>query len=294
MPPSKVSYQLPLLEEHVISSSHVAQRFKVHVLQPLRRADGSERFPVLYATDADTFFDGLANIAKVLQLTGEAPRFLLVGIGYENARAADVLRMRDLFTHGDRLHFREVINQLAAAPLVAGVDDLRVVTNSSDAHDFLRFISDELMPFVDARYPVVPGDNSYSGYSAGGTFGLFTLLTAPATFRRYIVGSPATSYDGHQFGNAMVEAFTRTQRSLSAKVFMSVGELEEFLGKFDLTSGFCVMAKSLKNAGIPGLDLHLQVFLGETHATAWLPAFVHGVKALFGPADGVPWWPQFG
>jgi len=53
------------------------------------------------------------------------------------------------------------------------------------------------------------------------------------------------------------------------------------------------MAKHLRKLAIPGLDLTLETFPRETHATAWTLAFAHGVKAVFGPVDQVPFWPEY-
>jgi predicted alpha/beta superfamily hydrolase len=290
----KLLYHAHEVREHSIESKFVAQTFKIEVFQPLRAAGDSERFPVLYTTDADYFFGGLANLANQLQLVGETPRFIMVGIGYPDTRAAALLRMRDLVSHSIRRHFQEVVELLAASPFVNARDHLPAVTQTTDAEQFLRFIREELMPFIDSRYPTRADDASYWGYSAGGTFGLYTLFTQPDTFKRYVLGSPATSYDGQQFGIELAENFRRSGGRMKARLFMSVGELEEFYGKFDLVSGFYAMAKFLKTVSIEGLDLTSRVFPGETHATAWTCAFSHGLKALFGPAAQVPWWPDFG
>lgn len=262
----------------------------------MRRSDDSERFPVLYATDSDGFFGAFADLANILQAHGETRRFILVAIGYENAHAAGLLRMRDLFTHANRAHFQAVIEQLAASPLVGGLDDVKSITETTDASDFLQFILRELVPFVADRYPALPDDNSYFGYSAGGTFGLYTLFTEPRAFRRYILGSPATSYEGHHFATELARAFIGSGRVMDATVFMSVGELEEpgnAMGQFDLVTGYYLLAKFLQRAAIPGLDLRLRLFPGETHATAWTPAFSHGLKMLLGPAQEARHGPQF-
>jgi uncharacterized protein len=284
------SYDPHKVQEHLIQSSVVAQVFKITVLQPISRTDNSERFPVLYVTDSDDYFGGCASLANHLQLSGETPRFILVGIGYEDTRAARLLRMRDFFTHAIRKHFQSVIDQVAQSPLVSGVDDLKEITQSTDARDFLHFIREELIPFISARYPALPEDNNYYGYSAGGGFGLYTLFTQPDTFRRYILGSPTTSYDGHHFGIALAKAFISADRALDAKVFISVGELEEFIGQFDLVTGYYLLSRFLKTSAVPGLDLSVRLFPGENHATAWTLAFSHGLKTLFGPADLVPFW----
>lgn len=281
------------IQHHVIESKLIPQRFTIKVSLPIRRADNSERFPVLYTTDSDEFFGGLSTLTSELQLVGESARFILVGIGYDNPHDADLLRMRDLFPGEIRAHFNRVIEQLAQSPLSTGNHSVEAITKASGAHEFLRFIREELMPFIEARFPVAPNDNNYYGYSAGGTFGLYALFTRPDTFKRYILGSPATSYNGHHFGIELAQAFIETRRALQAQVYMTAGELEEFYGRFDLVSGYYLMAKFLKEAAIPGLDLKVRLFPEQTHATSWALAFSYGMKALFGPADSTPWWPDF-
>lgn len=283
------------IEEHHIQSRAVAQMFRIKVAQPMSRADGSECFPVVYATDSDYFFGGLSNLATLMQGYGETPRFILVGIGYENAGAAAVLRMRDLFPRSVQALLGAYIAQVAESEFVTGLDDARQVTQTTDARDFLRFIREELMPYIAARYPVVPDDNTYWGYSAGGSFGLFTLFEEPETFKRYVLGSPGVSYKGQNFGVGLAADFLKSSRTMSARLFMSVGELEEFhpaAGNFDLVTGYVQLAKFLQQSPVRGLELTTRIFAGETHATAWTSAFSHGLKAVFGPAGQVPFWPE--
>ena len=289
------SFRSPGMDEHLLRSTFVAQEFRVKVLRPRSHKGGSERFPVVYVTDGDDLFDALAVLANILQAHGETPRFILVGIGYAEAEAAGILRMRDYYTHADRKLFQTQIEHVARSPFVSGIIDLSAITQTTDATDFLRFIREELMPFINARYSVLLGDNSYSGYSAGAAFGLHTLFAEPDTFKRYMLGSPSTSYGGQHFMIPKAEGFHRSGRKMNAKVFMCVGELEEFapkLRQFDLVSGYYLLARFLRETKLPGLDLTLKVFPEETHATAWAPAFGHGLRALFGPASEVPFWPN--
>lgn len=291
-----VTFRAHSIEEHLVRAKRVPQVFRIRVWQPIRRADTTERFPVVYATDADEFFDGYATLAQHLQLHGEAKRFILVGIGYEDAHLAPILRVRDLYPAAVRALYASETRQVAESPLLGGVDDVDAITRAADANDFLQFICDELMPLIDGRYPVSPGDNHYLGYSAGGTFGLHALFTRPDVFRTYILGSPATSYNGTSYGVPMARAYQQARLKMNAKVFISVGELEEFkrgFERFDLTSGYYILTKFLKHAAIPGLDLTTRVFPTETHATAWSLAFTHGARALLGPADHVPFWPEY-
>jgi predicted alpha/beta superfamily hydrolase len=284
------------IQEHLIRSSIVSQVFRIKVLNPIRSVLEVERFPVVYATDSDDYFAGYAALAHHLQLHGETDRFILVGIGYEEARRAPILRMRDYLTHANRALYESEIKQLAESPIVGGVEDLEALTRATDAAEFLRFIHVELMPFISRQYPVDHGNDHYVGYSAGGAFGIFTLFTRPATFKTYILGSPATSHNGNNYAVQAAKAFMESSGSMDARVFLSVGELEECkrgLLAFDLVSGFCLFAKFLRQVNIPGLELTTRMFPGETHATAWALAFCHGVRTLFGPADNAPFLPDY-
>src|ERR1700689_1357093 len=105
------------VQSHSIASRFVAQTYGIRVLLPMRRANGSERFPVVYAGDGDDLFDGLVAFSKSLQMHGETPRFILVGIGYEPPGAAAVLRWRDFATPGIRARFERELHAVASTPL---------------------------------------------------------------------------------------------------------------------------------------------------------------------------------
>jgi len=274
-----------MTDVHLLASAIVAQTFRLQVQAPVSQIQGKERFPVLYVTDSDMFFHGLGVLASTLQAHGETQRFILVGIGYENARLGELLRQRDFYTHAVRQLYRRETERVARS------QNLEVVEYDTDAGEFLRFIREELMPYIDGRYPTRVGDNGYFGYSAGGAFGLYTLFTQPGTFKRYILGSPTTSYAGHRFAIPQLQTFIDSGRSLDADVFLSVGELEELsrgLAQFELVTGLYGLAKALRQADIAGLRWRMRVFPGETHATAWTLAFSHGLRALFCPVDQAP------
>jgi predicted alpha/beta superfamily hydrolase len=270
MKPSEAAYGLFEFREYLIRSKRVAEVFNIKVLKPVR--DSCKRFPVLYATDSDELFGGLATLANGLQGSGETTPFILVAIGYERSRLAELLRMRDLLTHSIRVRVHSVVQSMASSLTDDAFDDV------------LEFLREELMPFINEHYPTLANSSGYFGYSAGATFGLYTLFTKPETFDRYVLGSPSTSFDNHHFGIELARDFIASRRTLQAELFMSVGELEEFRPggeKFDLVTGFYRMVRYLRSTSIPGLRLTARVFPDETHATAWSPAFSHGLRTLF-------------
>jgi peptidyl-prolyl cis-trans isomerase A (cyclophilin A) len=283
--------EIPAVETHLIASKQVNQTFRVQVMQPARRPGETTRLPVVYATDGNLTFDMLKGISYILQSSGhEAPRFILVGIGYpgDSPMAGAVLRGRDL-TFPGYPKFRLV-------PRMAGV--LVAEPGTKDfygAEDFQRFIREELIPLIDGNYPTLPGERTYFGHSAGGGFGLFTLFTQTDLFNNYIISSPGliyhgkssagSRYDNYDFVLRDARKFLDSGKSVSGiRLYLSVGADEEFepgLAEWRLTSSFYRMAAMMKGASAPGLHLTTEVFAGETHLTAWPMAFIHGVRAVF-------------
>lgn len=59
---------------------------------------------------------------------------------------------------------------------------------------FLAFIETEVLPFIEKKYSI--NDNRVlSGFSAGGSFVLYTIVTKPHLFTGYFAFSPAAWYD---------------------------------------------------------------------------------------------------
>ena len=61
----EMPYHIPDVVTHQITSTNVDQTFAVHVWQPVTKKDGSEKFPVLYITDANGGI-GMAELNNVL------------------------------------------------------------------------------------------------------------------------------------------------------------------------------------------------------------------------------------
>jgi len=283
----------PAVESHLVRSSHVAQTFKIQVMQPVRRRGETTRFPVVYATDGNLAFDVLKGISYAMQKSeSDAPRFILVGIGYPSdcPVAGNVLRARDLTFPGyPDCRFPPPSVEGVLLPERGGKEYV-------GGEDFQLFIQRELVPMIDEKYHTQPGERTYFGHSAGGGFGLFTLLSRPDLFNNYIISSPGVTYNGisrsgvvydnYEFLLKRARQFAESGRALPGlRMYLSVGSEEEFepaYAKWQLTSSFYRLATFLKSAAIPGLKLSTEIFSGETHMTVWPMAFVHGIQAVFG------------
>jgi len=281
------------VETLLIDSQFVHQTFKVQVMLPARKRGESARFPVVYLTDGNFAFDALKGIANSLQtLERNAPRFILVGIGYpsDSPKAGVMLRCRD-FTFPGYPRFS------TSPPSIEGVLVAEKGTKEFDgADDFQQFLDQELIPLIDEKYDSIAGDRTYFGHSAGGGFGLYTLFTRSELFNRYIISSAATTYHGRTSTGDQYEQYDfliRVARRFlesggcagDATVYLSVGSEEEFepgLQEWQLTSSFYRLAALLTVKSIPGLKVISEVLPGETHMTVWPIAFMHGIQAVFG------------
>jgi uncharacterized protein len=271
---------IPAVETHLIPSRHVRQTFKVQVMLPARERGEEARFPVVYVTDGNFAFDVVRGLSYGLQRSvRDAPRFIVVGIGYpgESPFAGSLLRMRDFTFPG----YPRFSTNVPGVPAV-----------EQGAPDFLQFIRDELIPLIDGRYATIPGERTVFGHSGGGGFGLFALFTQSDVFRNYIISSPSLSYHGTSSAGIHYDNYDfMTEKVLASgpvlsgsRLYMSVGSEEEFepaLASWRLTSSFVRLAALMKARPIAGLELITEILPEETHMTVWPRAFIRGIQAVF-------------
>ncbi|BBN81480.1 esterase [Pseudoalteromonas sp. A25] len=89
---------------------------------------------------------------------------------------------------------------------------------------FLSFIEKELIPFIENEYSI--NDNRVlSGFSAGGSFVLYTIVTKPELFTGYFAFSPAAWYDK----SVVVSEFKNGLNKVAGKplfLYLSLGGAE--------------------------------------------------------------------
>jgi len=271
-------YEVPAPVRHTIVSEFVDQTFEIHIQLPVRLKDGSERFPVLYLTDCVSamLFD---DITALMQTGGDVPRFIMVGIGYPavNWMGGMQLRARDLTP----TEFETP--QLSVPWPVPGVEKVKQGKKTGGAAEFLQFIREELMPFIDDNYPTIPEDKGYFGDSLGGLFGLYVMFNQPDTFNRYIIGSPSAWWDKEVILK-QAKKFAASGKPLNARVFIAVGALEEqgaMGAQYRMVTNVYRLETLLRTANIEGLRLSTYTFPGETHTSVVAMNYIRGLQAVY-------------
>lgn len=146
-----------------------ARTIWIHVPNQGEGLFAKKTYPVVYLLDGEAHFPSVATMIQSLSANSICPDMIIVGIENTN-------RTRDLTpTKGDPSH-----------PFVAP----GMVEASGGGDNFLRFIKEELKPYVEANYPV----NSFEmliGHSFGGLLAMHAFKHQPDLFDAYISIDPS-------------------------------------------------------------------------------------------------------
>ena len=250
---------------HRLRSEAIGQDFLIDVVLP--RTPSDEPLPVIYVTDGNSMLPIVANTARLLQLGGELPPAIIVGIGYEVSTPEEVMALR----------MRELTPTVGTTP--EGMDPPMIPPGGAAA--FLDFIEREVKPLVASQYPIDPSDATLVGDSLGGLFTLYALFNRTTDYQRYIAGSPSLWWDGEML-LADEAAFAERTTDVDADVFVSVGSLEEVSAPWaKMVTNTRVMAERLAARDYANLRLTSHVFEGETHLSVIPATFSRGLRAVF-------------
>jgi predicted alpha/beta superfamily hydrolase len=254
MPEQFPQVTIPDTEVRRLTSSHTGYEYNIYVALPPGYADTEIIYPTLYGLDPHLTFGMSAEIMRLLAFGEELPQLIYVGIGFSGSD-------KDIESY-------QVKNYVPTGHLDK--------PGAGSAEDFLRFIREDLIPFVGSEYRADPADRCFEGSSLGGIFGLYALLRHPDTFQRYIIGSPWM--DGADPQALKLETEYATNHSdLPATVFIGAGSLEpEFV-----VTNIQKLEKSLHNRNYPNLQLHTHIFEGETHLSVIPYNISRGLKAVY-------------
>ncbi|WP_381522259.1 alpha/beta hydrolase [Spirosoma soli] len=137
---------------------------------------------------------------------------------------------------------------------------------------FLRFLEEEVIPYVEKQYSVTKNRAIY-GYSYGGLFTSYVLLAKPKLFNKVLIGSPSLFADNGVIFRKFEPDYARAHTDLPVNVWLSVGEKDEFL--VDDTKKF---AGVLKNRKYPSLRLQTATLSGLNHLTGIQPTMLQAFK----------------
>ena len=162
-----------------VPSRHLRARHVDVWLPPSYRRDPGRRYPVLYMHDGQNLFDpALAYGGVDWDIDGVMSRLVAEG----RVREAIVV---GVWNTPDRLPEYMPAKPVAGRAIPTGVPGREPIDAGRLASDaYLRFLVEELKPWVDARYRTLPGrgHTHVMGSSMGGLISLYALAEYPQVF----------------------------------------------------------------------------------------------------------------
>lgn len=253
------AYNIPNTQVLPIKNSETGDQYELYIKLPEDYENNKENsYPVIYFTDAVWHIEILSAATEYLMKNA-----ILVGISWQTDMNKKLLKEKG--AHVSR--YRDYSIRESSKP------DIQAKYQLGQANSHLNFIRSDVIKTIERNYRTQPNQRTYFGYSLGGEFGAYTLLTEPDTFKSYIIGSPSINGD-IPYLTKIASTVAIKKMSLNAKVFISYGSLETKLGIN--TEKYITV---LKNLNDNSLSLTHEVIEGD-HQAAFPTTAIRGVTWL--------------
>lgn len=243
-----------------VHSQRVGRVFKIFINLPRHYQDELDRkYPALYLLDPGAHFGMTTDMQRLFEDGKGIEPVLTVGIGYESIVIDTLVKYRT--------------TDMLPSPNRDGL--------GGGAPQFLAFIKEELIPFIEAEYRVSPEVRGICGASYGGMFGAYALVKAPELFNRYILISPTVGFgDGAFF--TYEEEMAQGRTDLPARIYFAAGADE---GRDWMLDPLVKFEKQLRDRKYPSLSIELDIVAGENHATVGPIGIDRGLNRMFSVRD---------
>jgi hypothetical protein len=261
-----VPYEIAGAVVHEIMSDATGRRYKLQVKTPPSYSapeNAKRTYPAIYLNDSELFFLVAAGAPLLSYYNGAIEETIIVGVSYAVGEDPIASRQRDL------------------TPVV----DEGFKNETGGAPAYFEFLRDEAIPLIESAYRTDTTRRTLAGHSFGGTFGAYALLREPDLFANYILVSPALWYGDHAIA-AAEERYASAHRTLKARVYMAVGDLEGPKGglkSLDLANDQVALAARLRSRNYDGLILRDEVLAGVSHSTSFPAAILRALDWMFPP-----------
>lgn len=260
-------YTLPATEVQTLHAANLKRDYEIYVSLPASYGQSQKTYPVVFITDANYAFAVVRNISQfITRHDGNLQEFILVGLGYAKGDAPVDSRNRDYTP----------VAKAGSAPGDGKYGEVEA---------YRQFVAAEVFPFVAHNYRADMSKKVFIGHSYGALFGIHALLSEPAMFNAYILGSPSLWYGKHTMLDTE-RAYAASKKDLPARVFMASGSFESVRPQAksprynqtnDLVKDMQAFEKQLKSRHYPGLSVHSEVVEGEDHVTVFPAIATHGL-----------------
>ncbi|MBX2873893.1 MAG: tetratricopeptide repeat protein [Saprospiraceae bacterium] len=231
-------------EQFSLESKLLGEKRSVWVFEPEEAKQ--QPCPVLYLLDGEWNFHYTTGIVRQMISSGDIPPILVVGVVNAN-------RNRDLTPAGPD-----------------GIANARF----GGAETFLRFLTEEVHPFIASRYRLHPF-KLIAGHSFGGLFTIYSMMKNPAFFQGFIALSPSLGRNNEQQVQ-VAQVHFRESELPKQRLFLAVGNE----GGYTQLSSEKFKA-TLEQLKANNLSWRYQHWPKENHVSITIPGLRAGLQYLF-------------
>jgi len=240
----------------------------------------SQKYPVVFLLDGDVLLPAAGTVQDFYS-GGFTPDMIIIGISNAENRTRDLTPPK----------VAKVQDQAAADNMEVAMTPNAVAEGG--AANFLEFIEKELVPYVEANYPVTHF-RTLIGHSYGGLFTLYALAERPTLFKNYLAIDPSMDWSGGHYHHVLFEKLSsKSLEELSVFITMS-GQLhfqdttvtlanvhEDDSWPTEFPRAILQTIDQLEALAPAGLRVRHQFFERDLHGTVPLPSLMEGLIALF-------------
>jgi predicted alpha/beta superfamily hydrolase len=236
---------LILARYHKIYSEKIGENREIYVSVPEEYDTKGKKYPVIYMMDGEfNATPGVIGGIRFLESLGQIPEFIIVGIKNTN-RDKDIYPEEVTYRDGTKAGGRAV--------------------------QYLSFIKDELIPFINKTYRTEEYKILYGTSNTGFTT-VYAMFKNPEVFNAYIAASATLSIP---IFTASRDSLVKNWKGGERKLFLVMGEND-----FPTVIRLNGTLKETIDVNEPvGLSCRLSVLEGEGHVPAG--SITEGLKCLY-------------
>ncbi len=233
-----------------LESNNSQELYTIKLLIPQSYYTSEKKYPVIYLSDGDLHFETVTGIIRTLTYYNEIPEVLVVGISYDQTSLDyETRRTSDL------------------TPTVFR-------SKGGSAKQFLDFIKNQLVPFIETSFRTLEDNRIYVGHSFGALFGSYVLFHEPGVFQKYVLLSPSYWW-GDKISFEYEKKYSKENDSLNATVYLCVGEYEK---RHTMIAHWKEMTETLQSRKYKGFLLKSELIPQETHISVVSAGFSRGIR----------------
>lgn len=241
--------EITIGQRHTINSGILGEERSYSLYLPRGYEDSNARYPLLIALDG--YYLWTIGIVDYLSFAGDIPQMIVLALDSSD-------RDRDFTpTNSRNLEGEEV-------------------PSSGGAHQFIRFLEEELLPQIEARYRLEPF-RLLAGHSLGGLLCCTVLVENPDLFQAYLAMSPTLPWDNDWLIKQMEH---KLRRHHPRQLFFSLGMDNQ--GGIMEESALAFMVK-LKEIAPSPLEYQYNAFPNESHISCYQISLYTGLKSIYAP-----------